>query len=214
MEVARNRALHVLQAPGLSLAPGRDEEALLRVLLWLTDGIRLLIIDIEGYEKAREKYAASKAVGAVELASPLQSTPPTTSIGRLWRENEEKSYVRPVPPTFPGNPGRITGNALLLLCSFYRFAFGLEPSTNKPTFIFVETWFDEYSREMMAATEEVRPSKRRKSRSVEWRPKRDALRKALPEYFRDFVVDRQIHSQYHDQLVFDFIRQNMKGNEL
>jgi hypothetical protein len=216
VQVASGRELRVLLAPKLSLAPGRQQDALLTLLAWVTDGVRELILAIPHEERAGQLaldiQAAFRAIEAATLAYPSNFRPLPPAFPKLWKEEAERWIALMVPSDSRGNPGRVQRNALLMLCSFYRLAFGQDPSINPPTLIFVEAWFAEFGPEMEKATKEARPTDERKYRFKEWKPTRDALRKALPPYLNDVLVTKQVKSWYCEIMLFRKIRETTLTN--
>jgi hypothetical protein len=84
VQVASGRELRVLLAPKLSLAPGRQQDALLTLLAWVTDGVRELILAIPHEERAGQLaldiQAAFRAIEAATLALSLELQTTATRI--------------------------------------------------------------------------------------------------------------------------------------
>ena len=217
MQIARERVLHVMEAPKLPLASHLDQESLLELLIWVTEGVQALILEIlvidaeeASARKIKERFNAFQAeLSAFPGATGRQ--PPKLPTEWESEMNEWTLRMNPLPRL--GNPGRQQRNALLLLCSYYRLAFGREPKANgKPTRDFINEWFREFGEEMQNATDRVRPKDQRKLRV--WAPHKDeALRKALQETLSEPADDKELRSRYHEIKFFRDCKETSRPND-
>ena len=201
MKIEDARVLRVLKSPRLQLTQKIDQEDLLALFKYVTNAVRVLILvlpDVEADEKAAvEIKNLSNQLQAALKNFPGRIGPPPPMMSVAWK-SELDNWLEPrLPSPRMGNPGRPHRNALLLLCSFYRMAYGKEPSaTGKPTRSFIQAWFQEFGTEMWLESESIKPPNQRQLSRNPWTPpNEEALTKALAkDVLHDFSVDNQLNS--------------------
>ena len=216
ISISRKQLERVLAAPKIQHAHDLRQDDLFELLTWLTTMVQTLVTlapVVEAQERAAINIKTHFDALRVEVnAYPERVGPPPPAVPVFWQLQMEEWMKLMISSRQPGNPGRPQANALKLLCAYYRFAFGREPSaTDKPTREFITQWFAEFGAEMQSATESVTPGDKRKLKGKVWMPpQEEALRKALPQYLNNSEVISQLCSAYDAIVSFRQIKETIE----